>query len=217
MLRHFRYIALVGAALAAAPLAPAEAQSAQFGLLAGGSLSTFTGDLVDDAKNYSSFIAGAFVRLEFMGFAVEPGAFYTRKGAKLPDTEGVSATNALSYMQVPVVLKLGMPLGSSSRFYIGGGPAIGFKLSCKFKASADGISASTDCEDLEDLTGDLIQAKSSEMSAIAVAGVDLGKFSLGVRADLGLTNVYEAFASGGTTVEPEVKTRTISAVASIRF
>ena len=104
MLHRFRSVALAAAALAATPLATVDAQSAQFGLMAGASLSTFTGDLAEDAKNYSSFIAGAFVHLEFMGFAVEPGAFYTRKGAKLPATDGVNATNTLSYLQVPVVL-----------------------------------------------------------------------------------------------------------------
>ena len=169
MLRHVRYVVLAIAMVVAAPIASAGAQTIQFGLTAGASLSTFTGDLVEDAKNYSSFIAGAFVYLEFAGFGVQPGVYYTRKGAKLPETEGVEATNALSYIQIPLVLKLGMPLGKA-RFYVGGGPAIGIKVSCKFKAAAEGISASTDCEDIEDET--FIQAKSTEMSGIAVAGHD---------------------------------------------
>lgn len=212
MLKQLRYLVPTAAVLAFAPLQPAEAQSIQPGLMAGASLSTFTGDFVEDAKKYASFIAGAFVRLEFMGFAVEPGAYYTRKGAKTEEEGEVAGTNSLSYLQIPLVIKLGIPFGRSARIYFGGGPAIGLNLGCSFTAAAGGGSASTDCEE----GGGGLEAASTEMSGIAVAGIEFGKLSLGVRGDFGLTNVYEAVA-GNSSVEPEIKTQTISAVLSIRF
>lgn len=214
MLRHLRYATPVLGLLALAPLGRAEAQSISLGVMAGASLSTFTGDLVDDAKNHAGFLVGGFARVGLAGFAVEPGIIFTRKGAEAEEIEGVTPTTSLDYLQIPVVLKLGMPLGKA-RFYIGAGPAIGLKLGCKIGAEGGGIDLSTDCDDLEGEEGG-IKPKSTEFSGIAVAGLEFGKFSLGVRADLGLTNVYEAFA-GNATVEPSVKTRTLSAVAAIRF
>ena len=216
MLRQIRFIAPLAIAVLAAPIESASAQSAQFGLMAGASLSKFTGELADDVKNYSSFIAGAFVRLEFMGFAFEPGAYYTRKGAQSEEVEGGTVTNRLQYIQIPIVLKLGMGTGKT-RFYVGAGPSIGFNIGCRLSFAGDGTTPdiSEDCKDLSGEAGEF-DPKSTEFSGIAVAGVDLGKFSLGVRGDFGLTNVYESLQSGSVD-QNDVKTRTISAVAMIRF
>lgn len=215
-MRRLFSLGAITAALIALPLAPAAAQSAQFGVAAGPSLATFTGDLVDGAKNYSAFIVGGFASFDMSGFSIEPGIYYTSKGAKVDVEDGIEATNKLAYAQIPVLLKVRFPMGSTSRFYLGAGPAIGFKLSCKFKASAGGISASTDCEDLADEGGGVLKAKSTEFSGIGVAGVEFGKFAVGIRADLGLTNVYEAFFED-VSIEPSIKTRTLSLMGSIRL
>ncbi|MEO5825498.1 MAG: porin family protein [Gemmatimonadales bacterium] len=214
-MRRLFSLGAIGMALIALPLAPVAAQSAQFGVAVGASLATLTGDLIDGAKNYSPFIAGAFARFDMSGFSIEPGIYYTGKGAKFTD-EGFDATNKLAYAQIPVLVKVGFPMGSTSRFYLGAGPAIGFKLSCKFKASGGGVSASTDCEDLEDEGGGGLRAKSTEFSGLGVAGIEFGKFAVGIRADLGLTNVYEAFFDD-VSLQPNIKTRTISLMGSIRL
>ncbi len=203
-------------ALIAVPLAPAAAQSAQYGVAGGVSFATLTGDLVDDTDTYTTFIAGAFARFDMSGFSIEPGIYYTGKGAKVDVDDGVSATNKLTYAQIPVLLKVGFPMGNTARIYLGAGPALGFKLSCKLKASGGGVSASTDCEDLEDEEGNGLAAKSTEFSGIGVAGVEFGKFAVGVRADFGLTNVYEGSVDG-INLEPNIKTRTISLIGSIRL
>ena len=59
MVRPPRIVCSLIAVFALAPLARAEAQSISFGVMAGGSLSTFTGDVVSDAKNYAGYIVGA--------------------------------------------------------------------------------------------------------------------------------------------------------------
>ena len=103
-------IALVGM-LSLAPV-QARSQSISVGVLAGASLSTFTGDIVSDAKNYAGFIAGGFVRLGAMGFSVQPGVYYTTKGVKSEDFTGESSGRTkLSYVQVPLVIRLGMGSG----------------------------------------------------------------------------------------------------------
>ena len=214
-MRHSTRFVLAAAVLAAAPITSATAQSSQFGLAAGASMATFTGDLADDAKNYTSFLFGAFAQLNMGGVTIEPGAYYTGKGAKFEDQD-LSGTFKLSYLQVPVLLKAGFPMGSTSRFYLGAGPAIGFKIGCKIKAEAGGVSATTDCEDLEDDEGNGVKAKSTEFSGIAVAGIEFGKFALGLRGDFGLTNAFET-GFDGVSVEPEIKTRTLSIVASMKI
>lgn len=206
----------IAVALVALPLAPIGAQSAQFGVAAGASMATFTGDLAEGVDNYTTFIAGAFARFDMSGFSIEPGLYYAGKGAKVQIEDGVDATNKLAYAQVPVLLKVRFPMGSTARFYLGAGPAIGVKLSCKFKASAGGVNASTDCEDLDDESGGALKAKATEFSGIGVAGIEFGKFAVGLRADLGLTNVYEAFFDN-VSIEPSIKTRTISLMGSIRL
>jgi hypothetical protein len=91
--------------------------------------------------------------------------------------------------------------------YVGAGPAIGLKLSCMNTPGATGTS--TDC-------ADAAGAKSTEISGILEAGVEFGKFSLGGRADIGISNALEAIQTG-STANVTYKTRTLSAVAAIRF
>jgi hypothetical protein len=214
MRRHLPLSLAAAALLALAPLTSAQAQIG-FGVMAGGSLANISGDLTDGSKNTPTFVFGGFLDVNAGGFAVQPGLLFTRKGFKIDDIGGITPKSTFDYLQVPLVLRIGMPMGQNGRFYIGAGPAIGIKLACRISGSGGGISASTDCEDLETDDGG-IELKSTEFSGIGEAGVEFGKFSLGIRADLGLSNVYKATA-GNISVDPDVKTRTISAVAAIRF
>lgn len=215
MLRHLRFAVPVLGALALAPLDRVEAQSAQLGLMAGASLATFTGDVTDDLENNTTFLVGGFARLSAGGFTIEPGLAFTRKGTKFSES-GAEVKNNLDYVQVPVVFTIGAPIGSGARFYMGAGPALGIKVGCTFRGSVEGFSASTDCEEFEDGDEGGIRPKSTEFSGIGVAGVEFGKISIGLRADIGLTNAYDVFL-GDLSVEPDLKTRTLSAVVAVRF
>jgi hypothetical protein len=215
-MRRSTQFVVAALALAAAPMTSAAAQSATFGVAAGASMATFTGDLADGAENYTSFLGGVFAQMDLGGVMVEPGLYYTGKGAKV-DESGVEGTIKLAYLQIPVLLKAGFPMGETSRFYIGAGPAVGFKIGCKVKLEAEGISASFDCDEFEDEeTGTELKAKSTEFSGIGVAGVEFGKFAIGLRGDFGLTNTFEA-GFDEVSVEPELKTRTISIVFSMKI
>ena len=198
------------AILMAAPLHRADAQliSISPGLMAGASLSTFTGNFTQDVKDYTGFIAGAFVRIGVLGFAVQPGAYYTTKGAKTSDfSETTGAKRSLDYIQIPLVIRLRMgPL------YVGAGPAVGFKLGCKLTFQAS-TSSAQDCGSGSDAG---FSAKSLEYTGILEAGLIFGKFELGGRADIGLANVNEAITAGSAS-GITYKTQTLSAVASIRF
>jgi outer membrane protein with beta-barrel domain len=186
--------------LASAPL-HLGAQSVSPGVMAGGSLSTFTGDIAGDVKNYAGFIAGAFVHLEFAGFAVQPGVYYTTKGVKSDDFEGSAGSGhqSLDYIQVPLVVRIHLgPL------YVGGGPAIGVKVGCKITFD----DATSDCSD-----AGATKPATTEVSGIGEAGLRFGKFSLGLRADLGLTDLFNGQSINNVTVH----TRTVSAIIEIRL
>jgi hypothetical protein len=179
------------------------------GLMAGGSLSTFTGNTVSDVKQYAGFIAGAFVRIGLAGFAVQPGVYYTTKGVESSDfseTTGTGSKEALDYIQIPIVIRLHF-----GPIYVGAGPAVGFKLGCKITLGA----APSSGQDCEGNSGDY-NPKSLEYTGILEAGLQFGKFSLGGRADLGLSNVVEA-ANSGNASAVDAKTRTVSVVAAIRL
>ena len=212
MIRASRITLSLLGLLALAPGA-AKAQSLSFGLMAGASLSTFTGDISSDAKNYAGYIVGGFLHLEAAGFAIQPGLFYTVKGAKSSDFSGTSdGKTTLDYIQIPLMLRIGMGSGKA-RLYIGAGPAIGLKIGCSVSAASSGYgSGGTDCKDAVLLPN----AKSSEISGIVEAGLEFGKFSVGARGDLGLSNAFEAIKSG-STANVNVKTRTVSLVAAIRL
>jgi Outer membrane protein beta-barrel domain len=209
MTRRSRWFALpIVAALVSVPVHRADAQFISFGVMAGASLSTFTGDLAKDAKNNTGFIAGAFVRVGALGFAVQPGVYYTTKSAKGVDFGLTPGTAKLGYIQIPIVIRLHMgPL------YVGAGPAIGFKLGCKFTFAATASSGSQDCADATSTTAG---PKSIEYSGILEAGLNFGKFSLGGRADVGITNAIEAIKVNNVQTA-NFRTRTVSIVAAIRF
>lgn len=214
MTRALRHIAPVLAALAVAPLATASAQAPQLGLEAGVSMAKLTGDVTDDLESNTAFLVGGFAAFQRGDLTIQPGVYFTRKGMKFSDM-GVELKNNLDYLQVPVLFKYGAPIGSSSRFYIGAGPAIAFQLGCKFVGSESGISASVDCEDMNDGESGLT-TKSTEFSGIGVAGIEFGKFAVGLRADIGFTNVYGA-TFGDIDLDGDLKTQTLSLVGSVKF
>jgi hypothetical protein len=213
MTRHSGWLALpIVAALVSVPAQRADAQLVSFGVMGGASLSTFTGDRLADAKNNTGFIAGAFVRIGALGFAVQPGVFYTTKSAKFTDPSFGSTQNTtqLDYIQIPVVIRLSLPM----HLYVGAGLAVGFKLGCK--VSFDASSNTPGSQDCADATATTPGPKSTEFSGIAEAGINFGKFSLGGRADVGISNAIEAINSNDVNTA-NFRTRTISIVAAIRF
>ena len=213
MRRHL-LSSLAAAALMATPVASAHAQLG-LGVMAGGSFSNTSGDFVNDAKSTGTFLVGGFLNVNAGGFAVQPSLIFARKGFKGDPIDGVTPKNTFDYLQLPLVLRIGMPVGSTGRLYIGAGPAIGVKVGCRLSGSADGVSFSTNCDDLSTDEGG-IELKSTEFSGIGEAGLEFGKLSIGVRADLGLSNIYQATA-GSLALPADIKTKTISAVVALRF
>jgi hypothetical protein len=197
--RHLASPAILAGALLLGAASSAPAQLVSFGVMAGGSLSTFTGNTLSDVKHYVTFIGGAYIRLGFAGFAFQPSVYYTGKGAQTAElTETSGATTKLTYLEIPLVLRIALgPL------YIGAGPAVSVNLNCKITDSGGvGNCASFGGFD----------ASSTEVSGIAEAGLRFGHVSIGGRADLGITNAFKQDVGS-----LDIKTQTVSAVIAIRF
>ena len=168
----------------------------QIGPKAGLNLANIGGgdkDILEQALGISldsrtGFGGGIFFMYQFSNlFAIQPEAYYTMKGATAK-IMGVDITLAYDYIEVPVLLKLIIPVeGSNIRPSIFAGPAIGFNTAAKVKGEYEGESEE---EDLKDYT------KSTEFSLAFGGGIGfmVGKNELGVdvRYILGLTTTDDS-------------------------
>jgi hypothetical protein len=163
----------------------------QIGPKAGLNIANLSGEDVEDTDTKTGFAGGVFFMYQFSNmFAIQPEAYYTMKGAtqKL-SIEGVTVdiTGTLDYIEVPLLLKLLIPIqGSSVHPAIFAGPSVGFNITAKEKYEAQGESYEIDYEDV----------KSTEFGMVFGGGVGfpVGKNELGfdVRYILGLTTVDDS-------------------------
>ena len=79
---------------------------------------------------------------------VKVGGAYGQKGFALTE-QGVDGTFALDYIEIPVLLRLGIPTSGSlsPRFFLG--PAVSIEAGCSLEASSGGVSVSADCTEGE--------------------------------------------------------------------
>jgi len=176
----------------------------QIGPKAGLNIANLGGDDADEliGESFDSktgFGGGIFFMYQFSNmFAIQPEAYYSMKGATYKEG-GVEFTYTLDYFEVPLLLKLIIPIeGSNIRPSIFAGPAIGFNTTSKVKVEFDGESQE------EDLKDDI---KSTDFSLVFGGGIGfmVGKNELGVdiRYILGLSSIddsSEAFDLKNTAI-----------------
>lgn len=167
---------LLGLALASHPL---QAQTT-LGVRGGVSVAGVDLDLEEtfDEGNRTGFVGGVF--LDFAGSSVlglQIGAQYAQKGAEL-DFGTVAEELTLDYLEIPAVVKLGLPLGVMKPSLLGG-VSMGFNTGC------EGFSG--DCDD---------EVTSTNFSGLLGADVAfyLGGVSLWVdgRFHFGLSDIADA-------------------------
>jgi len=189
------------------PVAP---QGAVIGPFGGINFAKFGGSDVGPVDTRTGFQAGIFASFPIGKFvAIAPSVSYSQEGTSVDVGGGVSGTFALDYIEVPVMLKLGAPLAGTGQLrpYVMAGPALGFLLTCKVKASSGSQSAEADCDD--PTLG--LDARSLQVSADFGAGLDIGRFTVGLRYHLGLTSVDD------TGADADVKNRVFSIIAGYGF
>jgi hypothetical protein len=145
-------------------------------------------------------------------WTVQGELLYAMKGVKAKWNVGddeYNGTTKLTYLEVPVLLMLNIPVQGNIKPQIFAGPAIGFKLGAKHETKAHSSTVEVDIDG----------AKSMDFGLVVGAGVGFPMgpktISLEGRYDLGLTNVYDK--AEGDSKQPEVKNSVISFMVGIGF
>lgn len=142
----------------------------------------------DANSNLSSktglLIGGVFTYQFSDMFALQPEAVYSMKGATLAQN-GVNTTFTLNYIEIPVFLKLLIPLAGNTNIKpeIYAGPTFAFNVAASFEQSQNGQTQTTDASS---------SVKGFDMGLAFGGGVGFGVGSgmldFSVRYSLGLTS-----------------------------
>lgn len=196
---HAGGAALLGVLVAAGSAAPAPAQGGlTLGFRGGVSVASASLDAGQtfDKTNRTGFAGGVFLNYDagMLGFQV--GAEYAQKGVDL-DIAGTVTNLSLDYVEIPAVLKLGIPLGIVKPSVFGG-VGLGLNAACD--------NSGADCAD---------QVKSTDFSGIAGADVALYLGGISLWADaryhFGLDNISQSAVLG------DLKNRNWTLQAGIGF
>ncbi len=148
-------------------------------------------------SNRTGFAGGVFLNYDAAILGLQLGAEYTQKGVDL-DIGGAIHNLSLDYLEIPAVVKLGLPLGVLKPSVFGG-VGLGFKTSC----DDDGV----DCGN---------EFKSTDFSGIAGADVAIYLSSVSLWADgryhFGLSDISKA-----SDVVGDLKNRNWTLQAGIGF
>ena len=148
--------------------------------------------------------AGGFIRFNIGKiFAIQPEFLYTMKGAKFEETilgETMKLEMNLSYLEIPVLVKLMIPTPGGIKPCLFAGPALAIKLSGKTRLEYAGETEEEDIEEMKD----------TDFGLIIGAGVDFGKLTVDLRYVLGLTTISEE-------AEEEAKNGVISLIVGYSF
>lgn len=138
------------------------------------------------------FTAGIFVEKPFSDLiSLQVEGLYVQKGGKDEVSgedfgAGVGTGDGdllLSYLDVPVMLKVNIPLESNVSPFLYGGGFAGYLLDAS--AEADGQSAEDEGIEIKDLLNDL------NYGVVLGAGVTFGALTLDIRYDMDLANIFD--------------------------
>lgn len=134
----------------------------------------------------------------------QPEVHYTQKGVRYSQdgTDGedffdVEAKLALSYLEVPLLLRvdLGGSTASSVRPFLLAGPALAYNTGCSIGISADGLDLNLPCDgaEFEDGESSDLGVKSFDFGAMLGGGlafrIGAREATIGVRYTQGLTSI----------------------------
>ena len=151
----------------------ANAEVTTYGIKGGLAMAKMTGDDTDDLKTKTGFMIGGFAAIPLSpSLSIQPEAYYVQKGAKFDDA-GTDVKIKFDYLDIPVLLKYTVA-GESATPYFLFGPSLGFNMSAK-----------VDDVDIKD------NVSSTDFGLVFGLGVNIQKFLLEVRYNLGLTDIDE--------------------------
>lgn len=138
---------------------------------------------------------GAVSRLEIhRNLALQLDVWYVEKGsgARLP-AESADGDFEMSYLEIPLLVQVGVPLGPDSRVTprLFAGPSVALELDCGVSLIIDGDVVNWDC----DAPNIEVKRKTAAVDLVFGAGIDInagpGAILLDAMYDLGLTNLND--------------------------
>lgn len=157
------------------------AQESSFGVKGGATAYNLTSEFgefestTDRKIGFEAGIFGDFPISEILSIQAE--AVYVQKGGEESDDTFGSSSATLSYVDVPLLLKIRAPLDGSVKPYVFGGGYAGYLID----ATSDDEGASVDIKEfVDDLNYGLKLG----------AGVHIGRIVIDARYDMGLANLF---------------------------
>lgn len=159
------------------------AQDTRFGLKGGITFYKGTIDFAGFEESTNSalgFTAGVYAEFPLSDYiSIQPEVLYTQKRTEESD-DFFDTDNQVTftYLDVPLLLRLNLPLEGSISPFVTAGPYVGYLLDAKdeFNGETEDIS-----EFIEDLN----------YGFIIGGGIQFGNFNVEVRYDIGLANIYD--------------------------
>jgi len=181
------------------------------GFQGGLSLATVGGSDLDDLDpSYrKGFGLGAFLELPVGEvLSIQPEFLYLQKGMQESE-QGVDVTFAIDYVEIPVLLRINVPVEGNIAPYFLVGPAVAFKAGCEIRGEDQGVEVTVDCDEAE------VEIKSMDLGGVVGVGLSFGagpgNFHVGARYNYGLTILDD---SGE---DDDVKSRAFSFLAGYSF
>jgi opacity protein-like surface antigen len=169
---------------------------------------------VIDKSSRTGFKFGALAELGFVPmFAIQIEPMYVQKGGNI-SAGGQESKNNLSYLEIPILLKLKIPTPGPITPYVFAGPNIGILLS----ASSETGGQSTDIKDeisSTDFALDLGAGVGFKVAPLVVLIID-ARYSLGLSDIFNDTGKLD-FAQSTGIVGQKIKTTGIQIVAGVMF
>jgi len=173
-----------------------EARPLRFGVTGGMNMSKLSGTN-GIAENRTGYLLGGLVVIPIArNIAFQPEILFATKGANASDTLGASGGLKLQYVEVPAVLRFDIPTSGKIKPFAYAGPAFSLKTGCAFEGSAQGVSASVDCDTFFGQIGDPgdFKFRSGDVGGLVGGGLalDVGGrlLTVGARYEVGFVSIF---------------------------
>lgn len=177
------------------------------GAKGGVTFSSFGGSDADNVKNRTGWVGGLFVNLSLLEvLSLQPEFLLQEKGARTITSDTRNEIR-VSYFQIPVLVKLRVPIGEHVYPHLFAGPNFSYRVDASY------TSTDTQTGQKRDVSVDNI--RKTDTGGIVGVGVDFetnhGFFTLDARYGLGFQNL------GDQSYNLHLKNRDLTVMAGIGF
>jgi hypothetical protein len=195
-------LALCTFLLALPAVAPASAQ-VTLGLRGGLNTAFFTGGDAAGTDPRLGAVGGAFVRYDVtprLGLQVE--ALYSQEGAE-DDVIGQEGTYKFDYIDIPVLVRLGVPVSRFADAGVYAGPSFGIPVRDDFVDAIDGFEDE--------------QGAATDVGLVLGADYWAGPFGVDLRYTAGLTDAFSDEIDGELVEPLDIRNAAFSVTLGLRF